>query len=37
LPYNYEDILTVFSTSVPNIDITNISDHYPLWCQLIYK
>ena len=37
LPYNYEDILTVFSTSVPNIDITNISDHYPLKCQLIYK
>lgn len=37
LPYNYEDILTVFSTSVPNIDITNISDHYPLKCQLVYK
>ena len=33
LPWNYEDLLRVRNTSVPNIDISNVSDHYPLWCQ----
>ena len=33
LPWNYDDLLHVRNTSVPNIDISNVSDHYPLWCQ----
>ena len=33
LPWNYDDLLRVRNTSVPNIDISNVSDHYPLWCQ----
>ena len=33
LPWNYDDYIQVRSTGVPNIDISNVSDHYPLWCQ----
>ena len=33
LPWNYDDHISVRCTSVPNIDITNTSDHYPLWCK----
>jgi endonuclease/exonuclease/phosphatase family metal-dependent hydrolase len=33
LPWNYDDYISVHSTSVPNINLTNVSDHYPLLGQ----
>ena len=35
MPYNYKK-MKVISTSVPNINLNNVSDHFPLCCQIKY-
>jgi len=35
IPYNYNS-MKVISTCVPKIDLDNVSDHFPLWCQIEY-